>query len=159
MITFKRIVVGVDFNEPSLAALAYARSLATAFGSSISLVHVIQPPATEVYAYSKELVDKWEQSAYDRLWELLPAAERTERGGRAEVRIGSAVEEILSFAEERTADLIVLGTHGRGPIGHLFLGSVAERVVRRARCPVLTVGRVAADAAGVVALETTVTAS
>jgi nucleotide-binding universal stress UspA family protein len=143
---FKRIVVGVDFNEPSLAALEYARRLARRFDGSISVLHVLQPVANEVYAYSREMVDNWERSAYDRLWELFPAAERTEFGGRAEVRVGTPVEAILSFAEEQNADLIVLGTHGRGPIKHLFLGTVAERVVRLAPCPVLTVGQPAADA-------------
>jgi nucleotide-binding universal stress UspA family protein len=143
---FKRIVVGMDFNEPSLAALEYARALAKSFGGSISLLHVLQPVANEVYAYSAEMVDNWERAAYERLWELYPAAERTALGGRAEVRVGTAVEAILTFAEEHGADLIVLGTHGRGPIKHLFLGSVAERVVRLAPCPVLTVGRAAADA-------------
>ncbi len=143
---FKRIVVGIDFNEPSLAALDYARALAKSFGGSISVLHVLQPVANEVYAYSAAMVDNWERSAYERLWELYPATERTASSGIAEVRVGSAVEAILTFAEEQKADLIVLGTHGRGPIKHLFLGSVAERVVRLAPCPVLTVGRAAAEA-------------
>lgn len=143
---FKRIVVGIDFNEPSLAALDYARALAKSFGGSISVLHVLQPVANEVYAYSAEMVDNWEHAAYERLWELYPAAERTALGGGAEVRVGTAVEAILAFAEEQKADLIVLGTHGRGPIKHLFLGSVAERIVRLAPCPVLTVGRAAAVA-------------
>jgi nucleotide-binding universal stress UspA family protein len=148
MITFKRIVVGIDFNEPSLAALEYARSLAASFGGSVSVIHVIPPVPTEVFTYSREMVENWERTAYERLWTLFPAAERTARQGRVEVRIGPPVDEILTFADERNADLIILGTHGRGPLTHLFLGSVAERVVRRARCPVLTVGQAAAAAAG-----------
>jgi universal stress protein A len=158
MITFKRIVVGIDFNAPSLAALEYARSLAKSFESSVSLVHVIQPVTTEIYTYSAEMVQNWERAAYERLWALFPAEERTTLQGRAEVRVGAAVEEILNFAEERKADLIILGTHGRGPLGHLFLGSVAERVVRRAQCPVLTVGRAAAVAAGVAPIDAVVVA-
>ena len=143
---FKRIIVGVDFNEPSLAALEYARRLARRLDGSISVLHVLQPVANEVYAYSAEIVDSWERAAYDRLLELFPAAERAEFDGRAEVRVGTPVEAILSFAEEQNAELIVLGTHGRGPIKHLFLGTVAERVVRLAPCPVLTVGQPAAAA-------------
>jgi len=159
MIAFKRIVVGIDFNEPSLAALEYARSLAASFGSSVSVLHVIQPVTTEIYAYSAQMIENWERTAYERLWALFPAAERTALQGRAEVRVGLPVEEILSFADEQNADLIILGTHGRGPIGHLFIGSVAERVVRRARCPVLTVGQAAAAAAGVTLVEAAVAAS
>ncbi len=159
MITFKRIVVGIDFNEPSLAAMEYARSLATSFGSSVSVVHVIQPMTTEIYAYTAQMIENWERAAYERLWARFPAAERMALQGRAEVRVGIPVEEILSFADEQNADLIILGTHGRGPIGHLFIGSVAERVVRRAKCPVLTVGRAAAIAAGVAPVEAAVAAS
>jgi universal stress protein A len=148
MVAFKRIVVGIDFNEPSLAALEYARTLAATFGSSVSLIHVIQPMATEIYAYSAEMVENWERTAYERLWALFPATERTALQGRAEVRVGLPVDEILTFADEQKADLIILGTHGRGALTHFFLGSVAERVVRRARCPVLTVGQAAAAAVG-----------
>lgn len=149
MITFKRIVVAVDFQEPSVAALEYARSLARTFGSSLSVVHVIQPVASEIYVYSTDLVQNWERVAYERLRELYPPAERTALQGRAEVRVGYPVDEILTFANERDADLIIVGTHGRGALGHLLLGSVAERVVRRARCPVLTVGQTAAATATV----------
>jgi nucleotide-binding universal stress UspA family protein len=155
---FKRIVVGMDFNEPSLAALEYARRLAKSFGASISVLHVLQPIPNEVYAYSADVFDNWERASHDRLLEQFPAAERTVFDGRADVRVGSAAEEIVSYAAEQKADLIVLGTHGRGPIRHLFLGSVAERVVRLAPCPVLTVGRVAAGALKAPAAEAAVTA-
>jgi nucleotide-binding universal stress UspA family protein len=156
MLPFTRIVVGMDFNEPALAALQYARSIAKAFGSSVSVVHVIPAVANEVYAYSTQMVETWERSAYEHLCKLLPEDERAVLRGQFEVRIGAPVEEILDFAGEQKADLIVLGTHGRGPMGHLFLGSVAERVVRRAKCPVLTVGRTAAGAAKAVATATAV---
>ena len=156
MLPFKRIVVGMDFNEPALAALDHARALAKAFGSSVSVAHVIPAVANEVYAYSTDMVETWERSAYEYLCKLLPDDERAVLRGQFEVRIGAPVEEILNFAEEQKADLIVLGTHGRGPMGHLFLGSVAERVVRRAKCPVLTVGRAAASATKAVAIETAV---
>jgi nucleotide-binding universal stress UspA family protein len=143
---FKRIVVGIDFNEPSLAALEYARTLAAAFGGDVSIIHVIQPVANEVYAYSVQIIENWERAASERLRELFPEAEGKGPRSRIEVRIGPAVEEILNFARAQQADLIVLGTHGRGAIKHLFLGSVAERVVRLAACPVLTVGPRAAGA-------------
>ena len=158
MLPFTRIVGGMDFNEPALAALQYARSIARAFGSSVSIVHVIPAVANEVYAYSTEMVETWERSAYEHLCKLLPTDERNALRGEFEVRIGAPVEEILNFAAEQKADLIVLGTHGRGPMGHLFVGSVAERVVRRAKCPVLTVGRAAASTTMAVPTEIAVAA-
>ena len=147
MVMFKRIVVRMDFNEPALAALGYARAIAQSIGGSESVIHVIPAVASEVYAYSTEMVENWERSAYQRLKELMPAAERSTIEGRFEARVGAPVEEILNFAAEQKADLIVLGTHSRGAVGHLFLGSVAEPVVRRASCPVLTIGPAAARAA------------
>ena len=72
------------------------------------------------------MVENWERTSYERLWALFREAERTALRGRAEVRVGPPVDEILSVADEQNADLIILGTHGRGPLGHLFLGSVAD---------------------------------
>jgi nucleotide-binding universal stress UspA family protein len=144
----------MDFNEPALAALQYAQSIAKASGAALSIVHVIPAVANEVYCYSTEMVESWERSACEHLHKLVPEADRVALAASFEVRIGAPVEELLNFASERKADLIVLGTHGRGAMGHLFLGSVAERVVRRAKCPVLTVGRAAASATKTVAAET-----
>jgi nucleotide-binding universal stress UspA family protein len=143
---FIRILVPTDFSPPSDAALATARMLAARFGSSIHLVHVIEDPytsvafATEVYGYMPPGVkETWQREAQSHLDELLTDADRTEFRATTEVLFGSSAAAIVEHARENGMDLIVMGTHGRGAVAHLLLGSVAERVVRTAGCPVLTV--------------------
>ena len=75
----------------------------------------------------------------DRLGKILTDAERTKYSAQIEMVCGSPFLEIIAYAKSREIDLIVMGTHGRGPIAHMLMGSVAEKVVRKAPCPVLTV--------------------
>jgi nucleotide-binding universal stress UspA family protein len=82
---------------------------------------------------------QWEREAMQRLEELMPEAERLALNVRLVTRRGDPVREIDAYAVAHRADLLVLGTHGRGPVAHMLMGSVAERVVRTAPCPVLTV--------------------
>ena len=143
MMTISRILVPTDFSDCSTEALKYARALAQTFGSTLHVLHVVQDPYTQPWAAEAfaapigDLLVEWEAQARKRMLESIPEAER----GHVTVNsvIGSPFLEILRFAQERSIDLIVIGTHGRGPLGHMLLGSVAERVVRRAPCPVLTV--------------------
>jgi nucleotide-binding universal stress UspA family protein len=143
MISLKTILVPTDFSECSEAALRYGRALATSFGCTLHLLHVVQDPYTQPWAADAfpaplgVLLDQWQEQARTRLAESIPEEERA----RVVIatQIGSPFLEILRYASEESVDLIVIGTHGRGPIGHMLLGSVAERVVRRAPCPVLTV--------------------
>jgi len=151
--TFTRILVPTDFSIQSESALAYARELAERFGASIHLLHVLEDPyatsayATEVYGYLPPgLKETWQKNAEEKLDTLLPAADRIRLGVTSAVIFGRPAAAIVEYAEEEKADLIVMGTHGRGGVTHLLLGSVAERVVRAAPCPVLTV-REAADPA------------
>jgi len=141
MISLKSILVPVDFTEPSLNALKYARALAGAFGSQVHVFHAIEDPA--VYAwevYSPPLVrEDLEKNALSQLQQLLTAEEKKQFQAEFTVRIGAPFVEIIRFAKEKNTDLIIMGTHGRGAIAHLLLGSVAERVVRKAPCPVMTV--------------------
>jgi len=80
-----------------------------------------------------------EREANERLRQMLPACQPQATGASLVTRAGDPVREIVSYAAETNADLVVLGTHGRGPVAHMLMGSVAERVVRTAPCPVLTV--------------------
>jgi nucleotide-binding universal stress UspA family protein len=97
-----------------------------------------QPWAAEAFpAPLGEMLEQWQQQARERLAALVPDHE-TSRSRMATV-VGSPFYEIVRYAEEQQIDLIVIGTHGRGPIGHMLLGSVAEKVVRKSPCPVLTV--------------------
>lgn len=143
MISLKRILVPTDFSECSDAALKYARAFTEAFGGTLHLLHVVQDPYTQPWAAEAfpaplaEMLTQWQEQARQRLVALLPEAER--QATVIATAIGSPFYEIVRYASEQDIDLIVIGTHGRGPFGHMLLGSVAEKVVRKAPCPVLTV--------------------
>lgn len=143
MITLKNILVPTDFSECSDAAVRYGLALAKAFDAKLHLLHVVQDPYTQPWgaeafpAGIADLLTDWQKQAFDRLACGIPEADRH----RVVIActIAAPYPEILRYAVEQEVDLIVLGTHGRGPVAHMLLGSVAERVVRRAPCPVLTV--------------------
>jgi nucleotide-binding universal stress UspA family protein len=141
MIRLKTILVPTDFSECSDAALRYGYALAEAFGATLHLLNVVQHPysmpwAADGFTPIGDLLADWEAQAKARLAENVPAgAAKTV----VTTQVGSPHPEIVRYARDHGIDLIVLGTHGRGPLGHMLLGSVAERVVRTAPCPVLTV--------------------
>ncbi len=145
MITLKNILVGVDFSVPSDIAMRYGRGLAEAFDASLHLLHVMEDVvahawAAEVYvAALPGLHEEMEKAARERLDQLLTAEETEKLRAKVSLRTGTAFVEIIGYAKSENVDLIVLGTHGRGAIAHMMLGSVAEKVVRKAPCPVLTV--------------------
>lgn len=152
MARFTRILVPTDFSAPSEAALAAAKELADRFGASIHLLHVLEDPystsayATEVYGFLPPgLRETWQENAEKRLEALLPREHGTRSGGTVTVVFGSPAKAIVDHAQTAGSDLIVMGTHGRSGMAHLLLGSVAERVVRTAACPVLTVRGVTKD--------------
>lgn len=143
MLSIRKVLVPTDFSDCSEAAVKYGRDLAAAFGASLHLLHVVQDPYTQPWAAEAfpaplgDLLVQWEQQARKRMTDSVPEAER-ERLTIA-TQIGSPFMEIVRYAQDEQVDLIVIGTHGRGPLGHMLLGSVAEKVVRKAPCPVLTV--------------------
>jgi universal stress protein A len=145
MVTIRNILVPTDFSEPATAALRYARALADEFGSHLHLFHVVPEPY--VYPWGTEvstlpLVDLLNQSealSKQRLDELVPKASAPAGGLTTSTAIGSPVEAILDYVTRANIDMVIIGTHGRGAVGHLLLGSVAERIVRRSPVPVLTV--------------------
>jgi nucleotide-binding universal stress UspA family protein len=145
MIALKKILVATDFSEAADAALAYGRALARTFGATLHVLHV----ADDMYmrlggdAYSAVLPDLQqdvERQAKDRLVQLLVDDDSTPLPTESVViTSGTTAPAIVNYAANADIDLIVVGTHGRGAVAHLLVGSVAERVVRTARCPVLTV--------------------
>lgn len=141
----RNILLATDFSDASDAALAYARTFAETFGASLHVLHVLEDLAahawtTEVYVAALPGVhEEMERQARERLEQVLTPEERTRLNGVLVLRSGSPFVEVVRYAREENVDLIVLGTHGRGAIAHMLLGSVAERVVRKAHCPVLTV--------------------
>jgi nucleotide-binding universal stress UspA family protein len=143
MIALKTVLVPTDFSECSEAAVRYGRALAEAFGASLHLLHVVQDPYKQAWAAEgfaapvTDMVLQWETQARERLEQTAAACAPLQT--TVATRVGSPFYDIAAYASEMNVDLIVIGTHGRGPIGHMLLGSVAERIVRRAPCPVLTV--------------------
>lgn len=147
----ERIVCPVDFSEYSGRAYDYAYSLARHYGARLLVEHVVQPlqAAYPYYAFPEATVqDTWSSlsaEAQKGLQELVKAHSRNGLQPECFVRQGFPWEAILSFAEERSADLIVMGTHGRRGLDRLTMGSVTERVLRKAHCPVLAVRKPAHD--------------
>ncbi|MCC7126157.1 MAG: universal stress protein [Acidobacteria bacterium] len=145
MITLAKVLVPTDFSPASDAALRYGKAFAKAFGATLHVIHVIEEPygqpwAVEAYGFSlAALQDEWNKEAATRLAAVLKDVESDDTKAVTSSVLGHPVMEILRYAKDEQVDLVVMGTHGRGPLGHLVLGSVAERIVRKAPCPVLTV--------------------
>lgn len=144
--TFKRILVPTDFSAHSDAAVRYAVVLARQFGSSLFLLHVLDDayaagPWESEFGIPETpgLRDRLKREAEQRLTACLTAADRDRFNVTTEVVTGRPAQSIVDFARDNATDLIVMGTHGRSGVAHLLMGSVAERVVRSAPCPVLTV--------------------
>jgi nucleotide-binding universal stress UspA family protein len=145
MIVLKNILVPIDFEQESLQALSYGRELARQFHASVHMLHVVGDlfslrGGTEgtLTAFPR-LLGTFEQIAGKQLEMLIPIDDR--KPGAKTVVVTSAVpaHAIVAYARDAQVDLIVMGTHGRGGTSGALMGSVAERVVRTAPCPVLTV--------------------
>jgi nucleotide-binding universal stress UspA family protein len=142
--SFLKILVPLDGSELALGALPLVQEVATGFGASLVLVHAVFPPAMAYPGFEAGEVNQ-------RMWEdLRESADKHVEGVAADlhkkglkvkgvVGFGPAVDEILRVAEEESADLIAMSTHGRSGVGRWVLGSVADAVVRRAELPVLVV--------------------
>ncbi|MBN2562427.1 MAG: universal stress protein [Phycisphaerae bacterium] len=146
MIKLQRILFPFDFSELSLHGLRYARSFAEAYKAELHVLHVVDeasqywmamgpnsvpagPPPDELLAISTR---EMEQFAQEHLADVNFKVV-------TDVHMGRPFMEIIRYAREKDIDLIVLGTHGRSGLKHALMGSVAERVVRKAPCPVLTI--------------------
>jgi universal stress protein A len=141
--TYRKILCAIDFSEASRAAMREAAELAAKFGASLTLVHVGQLPGLLGFpdsipderfmpsrrAKEQQLVDEWKREAQ----------QRSEQVVHALTPEGVAWDGIVTCAREGNFDLIVVGSHGRSGLQHVLLGSVAEKVVRHAPCPVFVV--------------------
>ncbi len=143
MIDLKLILYPTDFSEYAGHARPYVVDLARKFGSQVIVLHVVPAPtyvvSYEIAVDTTTLDEEMRRSARKRL--LAIAEELAGEGLQADtiVEVGSPFVEIVRTARSRKVDLIVMATHGWGVIKHMFLGSTAELVVRKAPCPVLTV--------------------
>ena len=148
MIVLHSVLVATDFGPASDAALIYARDLARTFEAQLHVLHVADnaraTPAAAFYPDTfHDVQTQLEESARHRLGRLLTMDDRSVSRAIVAVRRSSVpADAIVAYAKEQRVGLIVVGTHGRRAVSHLLLGSVAERVVRTAPCPVL-VARVA----------------
>jgi nucleotide-binding universal stress UspA family protein len=142
---WKRICCPIDFSDASRAAMEVAADLARRGGANLVLLHAYPIPGytfpdgsvvaspkmmQELADQAKKHLEEWRAEA-----EKLVGAPRV----RGETAVGEPAAEIVSFARASGVDLLVIGTHGRTGLEHALMGSIAERVVRRAHCPVLTV--------------------
>jgi len=145
MIALRQVMVPTDFSEASECALKYGRAFAASFGASLHLVHVVEDfvawswAADTYVAALPRIREEVEAEAHERLSQMLTPGDREQLRAQIALLAGSPFIEIVRYAREHEVDLIVMGTHGRGPVAHVLLGSVAEKVVRKAHCPVLTV--------------------
>jgi nucleotide-binding universal stress UspA family protein len=140
MVSLKRILVPHDFSETSEAAVNYGTAFARNFGAELHFLHVGDAAKNELDAeFPIGLENGVEDAERERLLKILPPRDQRELRPKLAVRPGIPAAEIVRYARENAVDLIVMGTHGRGMVAHAVMGSVAEKVVRTAPCPVLTV--------------------
>lgn len=142
----QRILFPTDYSELSLAALGYARELAGKFDAELHCLHVVDdayqywsamgpesipvgPPPEEVMELGRTRMTAFDEAHLQGLGNPAVTA----------VTIGRPFAEIIAYARENEMHMIVMGTHGRGAIAHMLLGSTTEKVVRKSPCPVLTV--------------------
>jgi nucleotide-binding universal stress UspA family protein len=141
---WKRVLCPIDFSDASRAALETAVDLARRQGGSVTLLHAYPVPGYTVpdgsFVASAKMMEELADQAKRHLdeWRGI-AASLGMTGVEVVTAVGEPAHEILQYAREHGTDLIVVGTHGRTGLQHALMGSVAERVVRKAPCPVLTV--------------------
>lgn len=133
------ILVPVDFSASSLEALQLALALARRYDARLVLLHVIAPPHPDMLIDATQIERDVHAAAHERLTRLADATKKIWPRTSRELRTGHPVTTIIALASRTNADLIVIGTHGRTGFKRALIGSVAERVVRHAPCPVLTV--------------------
>lgn len=137
MLPVHTILFATDLTDDSQAVFEFACSLARDHGARLVVLHVEMPPVVE----SMAIMTHDPETYYARAWEELRGFQSPESNIRVEhlLAVGDPATEILRVAENTSSGLIVMGTHGRSGLARVLLGSVAEAVLRRAQCPVLTV--------------------
>ena len=141
---FEKILVPIDFSEHSKKALAYAKEIADSYGANLQLLHVIEDTIHPAFSLSGkssifDLVPGIEEDCRRRIEKLIQETGVSKENTEIIVKGGQAAHDIIKFAKENSSDLVVIATHGLTGIEHLLLGSVTEKVVRMAPCPVFTV--------------------
>ena len=147
MVQLKKIVFCTDFSENATDAFELAFDLTQKYGAHLVLIHVVPPlvfpsPVMEEFI-SEQANYQFIEQVIQRSMEQMESTYVSRMGGYSKVQLqvlsGHPASEILNFIEQEKVDLVVMGTHGFTGLAHFFLGSTAEKVVRTAGCPVLTV--------------------
>lgn len=141
---FEKILIAIDFSENSEQAFEYALTLAKQFKSELTIMHVINEPVDLRGFYvphiSFEQLEKEIEEGAQKMMEKFCQTKLADFGNyTTSIVSGIPYEEIIKKAADSNSSLIVLGTHGRTGLDHIIFGSTAERVVRSAACPVLTI--------------------
>ena len=144
MLTIHRVLVPTDFSECSDQALNHAKAICEKFDSELHLHHVRESfvSGTPQFAMGlalPQLAEEPAEQVIEHLNKLVDSADLNADRVIVNTSSGSPFVEIIKYAKDQDVDLIILGTHGRTGLSHVFLGSVAENVVRHSPCPVLTV--------------------
>lgn len=144
-VDFKRILLATDLSPNAGAATKYAATLVTKFDAELHLLYVFEEYTGSTWAPGvplpppKSLIEQHKQHVAESLVKLMDAPWRDQHPIVRATREGYPFVEIIRYAKDQAIDLIVMGTHGRTGLTHLLLGSVADNVVRKSPCPVLTV--------------------
>jgi nucleotide-binding universal stress UspA family protein len=146
MVAIKNILMATDFSDNSKWALTYALSFAKQYQAKLYLLHVIQQPTYPLGMYAEisfDAMDKFSRNISEATEKEMAKLREKELQGfenyECLVIYGTPFLEILRTAKDKGVDLIIVGTHGRTGLDHVLFGSTAEKVVRRAPCPVLSV--------------------
>ncbi len=145
MIKIEKILFPTDFSEHSKHAFSYALSFAKEYGATLYMLHVVEDIQylANAYMFDVPMMPSFADMEQNRLKEMQEFIDRevadSSIGIEKVIRHGRPFIEILHVAREENIDLIVIATHGRGGLEHALFGSVAEKVVRKAPCPVLSI--------------------
>lgn len=141
-IAIRKILCPLDFSENSEHALLYARALAQAHGAELLLLHVVELPLSYLApdaVLPADILERQREACVQNLTTITAAVRQELPHTDWLLEEGNPFPRIIEVARQHAVDLIVMGTHGRTGLAHALVGSVAEKVVRKAPCPVLTV--------------------
>ena len=148
MISLKKILVPVDFSEPSKKAVTYGLTLAGQFNASLILAHIVPESSALLYAIPTQLLEIEKEQyakAAAEIRNLVPSEYPSKVNLQTIVKIGNIEQELLGIVREESIDVVVMGTHGRRHLSRWFIGSVTEHMLRHVPVPVLTVSHVEAE--------------
>jgi nucleotide-binding universal stress UspA family protein len=142
-VSIKKVLVPIDFSDYSKSALKYAVNFAKSFSADITLVYVVEPiiypPDFSMGQIAIPTVStEWDERAQEELDKLAKTEISKDVKVKSIIKTGKPFVEIIETAKEEEIDLIIIATHGHSGVEHILFGSTAEKVVRKAPCPVLT---------------------